>query len=1068
MLKYMSDDRKSDLVNNFNNEVRFYIDPRGIEYAPISGTPAYTAITSTDSATGSYSLSQGNLVYMLPYADPMTVQVYLKPGFAYNVASDQSIIKWYSGTEYLELAYVTASKQFAVRTNAGAGATVLFGPVFASSTQLQTWQRLSFVINANAVSCYAWNSKTTGTLTLSTRLNYPLVNIGGNSVGLINYIRIFSGYAATDADILDGFADVKNEEILFQFPLTPIGRTRCNINTTSDRSVTSFSIERATGYKAASASLSVNNNSGEFSDDQYAAYLPSAGSYNGTSSQRYLTNSVGMQIEGKSLQKRDIVSSGLIGYWGMDNLPEYPDNPAGTTYFQSDWATTDGWGATRCTLDTTTTPGKLRVVATGSLPAISKALSFAGKTVKAEVKKISGSSTKFTLSNSSAVIYPKDILYPIETIGSNYYPADAGGQLSIYVGDNNTVAGDIFEIDWIYVGDGSYTTPLYDNSGGGLDLNVYGSTPVAGLSGNGLSRDAINDYERSISVLSIVPDVWHYHESFPFGNAQTAGYQVFGNYKPISSTVGFFDFGRQLTSDNLTFRYCNGSALTTITFSGFFTGFTTLSISIDIDFNWITGAVTVYRNGTQFDATQYMTTPVKPTAGSYLYFGSYQGTVYFMAGICDERRLYNRALSASEVADLFTMFPGNYSLTTDPQFDQLFLGSIPPGSFGRSTQNGGLSTISLSAEDGIAQIAHRVIRNSRSWENYYLSRSTPANNSVFHEIAYLATKREVYNYLTNSGFEDATITDSWNKTGSFTRGNTSILAGNYCGIFSGTNAYITQRVLLTDISKGEIFTASIYIYSTSAISGILWLGEYPGIYTQTAFTHSGKGWDRIVVSRTIISSATTSLLFKLESVGTWTNVPVDCAMLKYGGDIPFYVENTNSGGAYSSSGVSQIGSEMLGSYDWVGIDADDVSYIHPWAWIYQGDNVWDNMKQIGDACACRLLAIDASGVLRFRSTFGSALPASNGLIENIRAMGAGQQNIQANKFTIKGCSITKRDNVECVWQVAASNLGADAGTVSGAWGRVVADADTIPSVAFDGMTEVEATYGTIKTKMAVF
>jgi hypothetical protein len=48
-----------------------------------------------------------------------------------------------------------------------------------------------------------------------------------------------------------------------------------------------------------------------------------------------------------------------------------------------------------------------------------------------------------------------------------------------------------------------------------------------------------------------------------------------------------------------------------------------------------------------------MTTPVKPIVGEYLYFGSYQGAGYCCAGTCDERRLYNRALSANEVLSLY-------------------------------------------------------------------------------------------------------------------------------------------------------------------------------------------------------------------------------------------------------------------------------------------------------------------------------------------------------------------------------------------------------------------------------
>jgi hypothetical protein len=52
-----------------------------------------------------------------------------------------------------------------------------------------------------------------------------------------------------------------------------------------------------------------------------------------------------------------------------------------------------------------------------------------------------------------------------------------------------------------------------------------------------------------------------------------------------------------------------------------------------------------------------MTTPVKPTAGSYLYFGSYLGTSYFAKGTFQGCKLYNRALSAAEVLHLYNGEP---------------------------------------------------------------------------------------------------------------------------------------------------------------------------------------------------------------------------------------------------------------------------------------------------------------------------------------------------------------------------------------------------------------------------
>jgi len=925
MLKYSSAERKTDLLRNFNNEVRFYIDPRGVEYPPISGTPAYTAVTSSDPVPGSYSLSQGNLVYMLPYSDPMTFQILVKPAFAYDVASSQLIMQWYSGAENISLYYSAGADRFIIYETVSGAATASFGPTFTSNSQLQQWHRISVVINGDTVYAYMRNAKTTGALTISTRLNHQLLNIGGDSAGLINYVRIFPGYAATDQDVLDGFAGVKNEEIFFQFPKTAVGCTRCNINTTSDRSVTAFGVERSTGYKAATANLSLNNLSGEFSDDQYATYAPASGSYNGTSAQRYLTSEVGVQTEGKTKQKGDIVSSGLASYWSFD----------------------------------------------------------------------SGSASA-----------------------------------------------------------------SYDISGNGYVATITGATPIAGAHGSGLLFDGIGN-----KIESTYADVSAFTLSAWFKGAPASG-----NIVRALRAAGLSRFG--LTLD--------ASSKPSAVWVDVGVGFISITSPTAIDAtNWHhyvlthSGTVAVfYIDGVEIGRNSSTTlTALYNSTLRMMVDGSGGGG--YTAGTLDEVMLFSRALTLAEVTSLYSITSSYYSLTTDPDFDQIFLGSVPTGSFSRSTQNGGLSTVSLSAEDAIAQMAKRIVRKSRSWENYYLSRATYASDSVFHEIAYLATKREFYNYLTNSSFENATIADSWGTTGTFVRDTTQVLQGTYCGKFSGTDKAISQIVLFTDLTAGERFTGTIYVYSASAIAGTIKLYDNHSAgsngNTSVAWTHSGKGWDRLVVSHTVVSGGTASDRIKLEVnfTGTVANVPVDCAMLKYGADIPWWILNAKSGGAYSASGVSQIDSEQLGNYDWVGIDADDVDYVHPWAWIYQDENVWENMKQVADACGARLMAIDPSGVLRFRSVFGSVAGSSLGSITGFDGIGAGQQNMQANKITVKGCEIIKRPNVECVWQAQAAGLPSDAATESSQFTRVIATTGTIPSTATDGVTEIEAVYGQIIDKTAV-
>lgn len=927
MLKNMSSYRKSDLAGNFDNEVRFYFDPRGIEYAPISGTPAYTAVTSSDPVYGEYSLSQGNLVYMLPYSDPMTFQVLFKPAFAYNVGTDQPIIKWYSGTQYIELVYLTGFNRFAVQENVGAINSIQFGSAFTSDTQLQQWQRLTVVISGNAVALYSRNVKTTGNVVLTGRLNYQLVNIGNNSAGLINNVRFFPGYAATDQDVLDNFAGVMNEEIFFQFPKTAVGRTRCNINTATNRTVTSFGIDRSTGYKSATASVGLNNKSGEFSDDQYATYTPSAAAYNGTSTQKYLTQKVGLQLETISRQKSNIIASGLLGYWSFD--------------------------------------------------------------------------------------------------------------------------------------EGS-TSVILDYSGNGYRGANTSCTVASGISGNGYSFNGTSAFW-SIPNF-VMPSIWHFHYAKVSGAAPASGATTIFN---IGAVSGAHLFIHRTTANALNISYWDGSARLQPGIAGFFTGFDSTPMTLDIAINFSTGAASVYRNGALVSNLS-LTTPSVPASGT-AYFGVYQGASNFGAAhVDDEIFMLNRAITTSELASLNDL--STYALTTDPCCDQLYLGAIAPGSFSRSTPHMDMSTVSVNAEDSISEIARRVVRKSRSWADYYLARATPSSNSVFHEIAWLATKREHYNYLTNSGFENTTIGNSWVvDAGTLTRDTTFVLQGTYCGkmVMAGATNKPSQTVLFQDLTAGEQFTGSIYIYSASAYSGAVKLYEYDGVTLKatatTSFTHSGLGWDRIVVPHTITDSNSDRIKMEI-SATTAVTYYVDCAMLKYGGDVPYWVLNTNDGAA----GVSAIGSEIAGTYEYVGIDADDVTYQHPWAWIQQDDNVWDNLKQIGDACGARNILISPGGVLRFRSGITSALPASLGSIEGMDSVGSGQQNIICNKVSVKGCKVIKKPNVECVWQAKAAGIESDAGTASGEFSRTIpASGGTLPNVTTDGTTELDATYGRIENKFEV-
>lgn len=221
---------------------------------------------------------------------------------------------------------------------------------------------------------------------------------------------------------------------------------------------------------------------------------------------------------------------------------------------------------------------------------------------------------------------------------------------SLFLLPQNTLDAE-YEIDWIYIGDGSYAAnSLIDNSGNGNHYRIFGSTPTTGLYGNGLSRDGINDYERSELVLSSIPDVWHIRESRPVGSASLAQNQTIFNYGV--NTGAYLWIYRESSTDTLRIGYFTTVA-TSIAFSNYFTGFSSSRIDVDVTVDWVNRLVTAYRNGVQFGQTS-IAGAVKPSSGSFAYYGAYQGTAHFSRSTVDERREYSRAPSLAEVNALYT------------------------------------------------------------------------------------------------------------------------------------------------------------------------------------------------------------------------------------------------------------------------------------------------------------------------------------------------------------------------------------------------------------------------------
>jgi len=185
-------------------------------------------------------------------------------------------------------------------------------------------------------------------------------------------------------------------------------------------------------------------------------------------------------------------------------------------------------------------------------------------------------------------------------------------------------------------------------------------------------------------------------------------------------------------------------------------------------------------------------------------------------------------------------------------------------------------------------------------------------------------------------------------------------------------------------------------------------------------------------------------------------------MLTYGGIKTFFVPTTTEG----TAGVISEALATSGYYYPLGIDAENASYIHPWAIITDKDNPWDMIKQLCDASLCRLIHIDSSGVLRFRSSQASDIDAlATGKIPKASSMTATTQPLTSNKIIVEGVLIDKQGTMSNVFSAIVA-LYASSSTFDGsirAWyTQTVAAGATWPPVA-DYPNGVECLYNTSGT-----
>ena len=129
-----------------------------------------------------------------------------------------------------------------------------------------------------------------------------------------------------------------------------------------------------------------------------------------------------------------------------------------------------------------------------------------------------------------------------------------------------------------------------------------------------------------------------------------------------SATVGYVVVYRINNSDGIRYFFANGTISTYIDLANFFQNLDNQWVHITTVCDYTNKTLKFYRNGIQFGATQNLTgTPVFPSIGRARYVGAYTTNANRITdGYLDEVKIYNRELSASEIASIYNQTKGKY------------------------------------------------------------------------------------------------------------------------------------------------------------------------------------------------------------------------------------------------------------------------------------------------------------------------------------------------------------------------------------------------------------------------
>lgn len=198
--------------------------------------------------------------------------------------------------------------------------------------------------------------------------------------------------------------------------------------------------------------------------------------------------------------------------------------------------------------------------------------------------------------------------------------------------------------------DEGYGSTVSDASGNGNNGVIYGNaTWVNGKYGKALSFDGVNDYVATTS-FSLAPNTFTF-SAWVYLDVVAGTHQVVGTES--YSSQGYFHI--YCEDGELVVGYYSGG-WKYVSFNNFFSSGVWIHMVVMEDFGNL--SVEVYQNGVFFGEEAMLSGAVFPGWNCSKLLGSYSivGPSWFN-GVIDEIRLYNRALSAAEVSELYAYSP---------------------------------------------------------------------------------------------------------------------------------------------------------------------------------------------------------------------------------------------------------------------------------------------------------------------------------------------------------------------------------------------------------------------------